>query len=201
MADRLADTRRFYDLLDRLEGRIGGSRMLADCNGRMKWPNRGIYFFCEAGGNALQLGRRAAHPCGSEPHGLKYASAPGHRPVAIAFSEPVTGFELEYLVAGNGSAAQLQGNNATYTVTITPEASGTVTVGHRGRRVAGQRRQPERGASALAASLKRPPAGAGRVREAWSTGAPVAGAPGAVCPAGVKTAGTHRTLQADAEPH
>ena len=49
MADRLVDTRRFYDLLDRLEGRIGGSRMLADCTGRMKWPNRGIYFFCEAG--------------------------------------------------------------------------------------------------------------------------------------------------------
>ena len=49
MADRLADTRRFYDLLNRLEGRIGGRRMLADCNGRMNWPNRGIYFFCEAG--------------------------------------------------------------------------------------------------------------------------------------------------------
>ena len=49
MADRLADTRRFYDLLDRLEGRICGRRMLADCNGRMNWPNRGVYFFCEAG--------------------------------------------------------------------------------------------------------------------------------------------------------
>ena len=49
MADRLADTRRFYDLLDRLEGRIGGRGMLSDCNGRMNWPNRGVYFFCEAG--------------------------------------------------------------------------------------------------------------------------------------------------------
>ena len=49
MADRLADTRRFYDLLDRLEGCIGGRRMLADCTGRMNWPNRGVYFFCEAG--------------------------------------------------------------------------------------------------------------------------------------------------------
>ena len=35
---------------------------------------------------------------------------------------------LEDLVVGNGSASELQGNNATYTVTITPEASGTVTV-------------------------------------------------------------------------
>ena len=58
------------------------------------------------------------------------ASAPVTGPfsIAIAFSEPVTGFELEDLVVGNGSASELQGNNATYTVTITPEASGTVTV-------------------------------------------------------------------------
>ena len=40
----------------------------------------------------------------------------------------MTGFELEDLVVGNGSASDLQGNNATYTVTITPEPSGTVTV-------------------------------------------------------------------------
>ena len=58
------------------------------------------------------------------------ASAPVAGPfsIAIAFSEPVTGFELEDLVVGNGSASELQGNNATYTVTITPAASGTVTV-------------------------------------------------------------------------
>ena len=54
------------------------------------------------------------------------ASAPVTGPfsIAIAFSEPVT----EDLVAGNGSASELLGNNATYTVTITPEASETVTV-------------------------------------------------------------------------
>ena len=58
------------------------------------------------------------------------ASAPVAGPfsIAIAFSEPVTGFELDDLVVGNGSASELQGNNATYTVTITPAASGTVTV-------------------------------------------------------------------------
>ena len=49
MADRLADTRRLYELLDRLEGRIRGKRILADCTGRMHWPNRGVYFFFEAG--------------------------------------------------------------------------------------------------------------------------------------------------------
>ena len=49
MADRLADTRRFYELLHRLEGRIGGKRTLADCVGSMNWPNRGVYFFYEDG--------------------------------------------------------------------------------------------------------------------------------------------------------
>ena len=58
------------------------------------------------------------------------ASAPvtGPFPIAIAFSDPVTGFELDDLVVGNGSASQLQGSQASYTATITPEASGTVTV-------------------------------------------------------------------------
>ena len=48
--------------------------------------------------------------------------------ITVAFSELVTGFELEDLVVGNGSASELQGNNASYMATITPAASGTVTV-------------------------------------------------------------------------
>ena len=47
--DRLNDLVRFYDLLDRLEKRLGGKRTLAECNGRMDWPARGVYFFFEAG--------------------------------------------------------------------------------------------------------------------------------------------------------
>ena len=67
MADRLADTRRFYDLLARLEARIGGKRKLADCNGSMNWPNRGVYFFCEDGevrsspGKGLRIVRVGTH--------------------------------------------------------------------------------------------------------------------------------------------
>ena len=58
------------------------------------------------------------------------ANAPVTGPfsLAITFSEPVTGFELEDLVVANGSASEPQGNDATYAATITPEASGTVTV-------------------------------------------------------------------------
>lgn len=49
MVDRLTDTRRFYELLDRLEGRVGGTRLLAGCTGGMGWPKRGLYFFFEPG--------------------------------------------------------------------------------------------------------------------------------------------------------
>ena len=48
--------------------------------------------------------------------------------VTITFSEPVTGFELADLVVGNGSASELQGSEATYMATVTPTASGAVTV-------------------------------------------------------------------------
>jgi hypothetical protein len=47
--DRMRDLVRFYDLLDRLEQRLGGPRRLADCNGRQGWPTRGVYFFFELG--------------------------------------------------------------------------------------------------------------------------------------------------------
>ena len=39
----------FYDLLDELHQRLGGTRVLADCDGRQDWPQRGVYFFFEPG--------------------------------------------------------------------------------------------------------------------------------------------------------
>jgi len=47
--DRRSDLIRFYDLLARLEQKLGGKRRLADCHGRMGWPERGVYFFFEPG--------------------------------------------------------------------------------------------------------------------------------------------------------
>jgi len=44
---RLADIVRFYDLLQKLEEKVGGKRQLAACHGRMGWPARGVYFFFE----------------------------------------------------------------------------------------------------------------------------------------------------------
>lgn len=40
---------RFYALLDRLEEKVGGKRVLGECSGYMSWPNRGLYFFFEDG--------------------------------------------------------------------------------------------------------------------------------------------------------
>ncbi len=46
---RSRDLKRFYDLLDGLERLVGGARRLSDCDGRMGWPRRGVYFFRESG--------------------------------------------------------------------------------------------------------------------------------------------------------
>ncbi len=45
MLARLADTQRFYGLLDRL----GSARRLAECSAKPDWPRRGVYFFFEDG--------------------------------------------------------------------------------------------------------------------------------------------------------
>lgn len=46
--DRVCDTNRFYELLARLEIKVGGKAMLKDCDGQEGWP-RGVYFFFEHG--------------------------------------------------------------------------------------------------------------------------------------------------------
>ena len=48
-SDRVADTKRFYALLSNLAAKVGGCRRLAECDGRMDWPQLGVYFFFEPG--------------------------------------------------------------------------------------------------------------------------------------------------------
>ena len=43
------DLERFYGLLSDLESQLGGARTLSQCDGRMGWPQRGVYFFREPG--------------------------------------------------------------------------------------------------------------------------------------------------------
>jgi hypothetical protein len=47
---------RFYSILDQLETKIGGARKLSECSGRMAWPDRGVYFFREAGERRIDTG-------------------------------------------------------------------------------------------------------------------------------------------------
>ncbi len=64
---RLHDLVRFYEILDILKKTIGGPRILAECNGRMGWPERGVYFFQEHGetrdesGTGLRIVRVGTH--------------------------------------------------------------------------------------------------------------------------------------------
>lgn len=48
-ADRVANTTHFHELLSTLAAHVGGCRRLAECDGRMDWPQRGVYFFFEPG--------------------------------------------------------------------------------------------------------------------------------------------------------
>ena len=56
MTEREQDIERFYNLLGRLEERVGPKRKLANCHWNMGWPDRGVYFFFEKGET------RSTHP-------------------------------------------------------------------------------------------------------------------------------------------
>ncbi len=66
-AARLADLRHFYALLDIQSERLGGPRSLGTTNARLSWPQRGVYFFLEAGeqrsdsGSGLRVVRVGTH--------------------------------------------------------------------------------------------------------------------------------------------
>lgn len=48
---RLEQINFFYQILQDIEDRLGGKRLLTTCHGRMRWPRRGVYFFLEPGEN------------------------------------------------------------------------------------------------------------------------------------------------------
>lgn len=55
-ATRVGDLLRFYAALSVLEQKLGGSRSLASCSGKMSCPRRGVYFFKEAGEGRRESG-------------------------------------------------------------------------------------------------------------------------------------------------
>lgn len=66
-SSRLRDLSSFYRLIEELEGRIGGKRVLSSCSGAMEWPRRGVCFFFENGeqrfdtGDGLRVVRVGTH--------------------------------------------------------------------------------------------------------------------------------------------
>lgn len=54
--DRLEHLLLFYSTLNRLEQTLGGAHRLWNCNGRMGWPERGVYFSYESGENQCETG-------------------------------------------------------------------------------------------------------------------------------------------------
>jgi hypothetical protein len=60
------DTNCFYELLDELNQRLGGPRMLRECTAHSGWPVNGVYFFFEEGedrraGQGLRVVRVGTH--------------------------------------------------------------------------------------------------------------------------------------------
>jgi hypothetical protein len=53
---RIRHLETFYSILDGLERKLGGARILAECTGRNAWPERGVYFFREGGENRFNTG-------------------------------------------------------------------------------------------------------------------------------------------------
>ncbi len=64
---RLEDVKRFYEILGKLERRVGERRILAECSRSSGWPTRGVYFFMENGedrsesGDGLRIVRVGTH--------------------------------------------------------------------------------------------------------------------------------------------
>jgi hypothetical protein len=56
MQGRAKHLEALYSTLDALERKLGGARTLAECNSRMDWPRRGVYFFREAGEQRCDTG-------------------------------------------------------------------------------------------------------------------------------------------------
>lgn len=67
--DRYNDLERFYNILNILEQRLGGKRQLLSCSGKMKWPERGVYFFFESNETRVASGNLRVVRVGT--HALK----------------------------------------------------------------------------------------------------------------------------------
>ncbi len=122
---RLSDLQRFYEILDNLEHKVGGTRKLSDCEKKTGWPDRGIYFFQEpseertqtgdglrivrVGSHALQAGQNStlwsrlyAHKGSSRDSGGKHRGSVFRKHIGKSL---ICRDHLEYPHWGKGSSA------------------------------------------------------------------------------------------------
>ena len=83
--DRRKDLARFHSLLDCLEEKVGGKRMLGDCTGYMSWPDCGLYFFFEDGearsdtGKGMRVVRVGTHALRERSRSTLWQRLKAHR--------------------------------------------------------------------------------------------------------------------------
>ncbi len=85
MDERRHDLRRFYALLAELEQACRGCRRLSACDGKLRWPERGVYFFFEEGesrsdsGNGPRVVRVGTHALSARARSTLWQRLSAHR--------------------------------------------------------------------------------------------------------------------------
>jgi hypothetical protein len=103
---RRADLARFYDVLAALEKKLGGKHRLADCDGRIGWPSRGVYFFFETGevrsdtGDGLRVVRVGTHALSTASRTTLWKRLSQHRGVRSTGGGNHRGSIFRLLVGG-----------------------------------------------------------------------------------------------------
>ena len=90
---RLRDVQRFYEILARIETKVGGKRALGEADGRMDWPERGVYFVFEPGeerttsGSGLRVVRVGTHGLKARSRSTLWGRLRTHRGVVRGQNE------------------------------------------------------------------------------------------------------------------
>ena len=112
---------RFYGALAKLAEDVGGPRRLADCNGRLSWPLRGVYFFFEDGedrsnsGEGSRVVRVGTHALKSGSGTSLWTRLSQHRGVAKSRSGNHRG-SIFRLIVGSALVTRDDGECATWGV-------------------------------------------------------------------------------------
>ena len=124
---------RFYDLLDELEGKIGGRRQLRKCDGKMDWPERGVCFFFEPGemrsvkdssyrvvhvGKSTKLWTRLSQHKGTKSSGGNHRGSIFRKLVGNAIGQKSPGLMPDSWEEGNTASEAIRDNEHPHEVRV-----------------------------------------------------------------------------------